>query len=96
MGVFNVIAYCVCTALRLLVGFMGTAIFIRALLSWFLIDEDSFLPRLLFALTEPVILPVRLLLSRFGMGEDSPVDFSPMITMILLMLIEVFLPVITL
>ena len=92
----TVVLYCICTALRLLVGLMETLIFIRALLSWFPIDEDSFLPRLLFALTEPVILPVRLLLSRFGMGEDSPMDFSPMITMILLMLIGMFLPVITL
>ena len=92
----TVVLYCICTALRLLVGVLETAIFIRALLSWFPISEASFLSRLLFAVTEPVILPVRLLLSRFGMGEDSPMDFSPMITMILLMIIGLFLPVITL
>ncbi len=92
----TVVLYCICTALRLLVNLLETAIFLRAILSWFPIDEDGFLPRLLYCLTEPVIIPVRMLLSRFGIGEDSPLDFSPMIAMLLLMVISMFLPVITL
>ena len=97
MEIVGLIAYCVCTTIRLLVSFMETALVVRAVLSWLPMDQDALVPRLLFALTEPVIMPVRMLLSRFGIGgEDSPIDFSPMITMILLMIIGVFLPVITL
>ena len=96
MEILEIVLFCLCTVIRLLVNVLETAILLRAILSWFPIDEDGFLPRLLFCLTEPVIIPVRVLLSYFGVGEDSPIDFSPMIAMILLMLIGMFLPVITL
>ena len=97
MEVLELILYCLCTTLRLAVGAAETLIFLRAILSWLPIDGDSLIPRLLYLLTEPVILPVRAILSRFGMdGEDSPVDFAPLLTMILLTVIGLFLPVITL
>ncbi|MBQ8174234.1 MAG: YggT family protein [Clostridia bacterium] len=97
MGVLNVILYCLCNTLRLAVGLAETLIVLRALLSWFPIDEESLIPRLLYALTEPIIMPVRAILSRFGMdGDSSLIDFSPLITMLLLMFIGMFLPEITL
>ena len=93
MEVIEIILYCICTTIRLFVGFMETAVLLRVVVSLFPIEEDAFLPRMLFCLTEPVIMPVRALLSRFGLGgEDAPVDFSPLITMLLLMIIGLFLP----
>ena len=96
MEILEIVLYCICTAIRFLVNLMQTAILLRSVLSWFPIDENGFLPRLLFCLTEPVIIPVRALLSCFGVGEDSPIDFSPMVAMLLLIVISMFLPVITL
>ncbi len=37
----------------------------RAVLSWLPVDEDSDISNFLFAMTEPVIYPVRMLLDRF-------------------------------
>ena len=97
MEALNLILYCLCTTLRLAVRVEETLIFLRAILSWLPIDGDGLIPRLIYALTEPVIIPVRAVLSYFGLdAEESPVDFAPLITMLLLMMIGLFLPKITL
>ena len=65
--------------------------FVRAILSWVMPDEDSALLRFLYAVTEPVIFPVRALLDRFPGLRGFPFDLSFMITFILLSLIETML-----
>ena len=96
MEIIEIILFCLFGAIRILVRILETAMFLRVLLSIFGMDEEGLLARILFCLTEPILVPVRMLLSRFGLGEDLPVDFSPMITMMLLMILSLFLPVITL
>ncbi len=96
MEILTVVLYVICTTIRLIVGFLQTAMFVRAILSWFMPDEEHFMARLLYAVTEPAVMPVRALLARFGVGEDSPVDISFFVTMLALLVIELFLPVVTL
>ena len=55
------------------------AVFVRSLLTWFPIRQDSDFVRLLDRITEPLIQPVRRILPRMGMF-----DFSSMIVIILL------------
>lgn len=55
------------------------AIVIRSLLSWFPIDRNNELVRLLDLVTEPLIDPVRRIMPRTGM-----IDFSAMIVIIVL------------
>jgi|RhiMethySRZTD1v2_1073278.scaffolds.fasta_scaffold1154794_3 YggT family protein len=55
------------------------AIVVRSLLSYFPIDRNGQLVRLLDTVTEPLIQPVRRLMPRTGMF-----DFSPMIVIIVL------------
>jgi len=55
------------------------AILIRSLLSWFPIRRDHELVRLLDAITEPLLEPVRRMLPRTGM-----IDLSAMVVMIVL------------
>ena len=52
--------------------------------------------RLVGAMTEPVIIPVRALLSLFGIGEDSPMDIGFYVTSLLLVALRIFLPQVTL
>lgn len=92
MEILTTVLYVICTAVQLLVYFLQTAMFLRALLSWFVMDEENFFLRLLWAVTEPAIMPVRALLARFGVGEDSPVDIGFFVTMLALMVVGAILP----
>tara|TARA_B110000438_G_C15657852_1_gene582504 strand:+ start:162 stop:356 length:195 start_codon:yes stop_codon:yes gene_type:complete len=51
----------------------------RAIVSWFPIDQNNSLIRSLDSLTEPIIEPIRKILPTFGM-----LDLSPLVAIILL------------
>ena len=78
----------------LLIGFLQLAMLVRAILSLVGLDEESGIGAFLAAVTEPVILPARLIFSRIGALDGLPIDFSFIATYILLSLIAGALPVI--
>lgn len=59
-----------------------TAIVLRTILNWF-IDPYSRIMQILYAVTEPFVAPVRALIMRF-FGEMPMIDFSPLISMVLI------------
>ena len=89
--------YIICRFVSIFLDVALWAMFFRAILSFFGANEQNGgLAFLLAVLTEPIIAPVRALLSMFGIGEDSPVDVGFFATSLLLMMISTFLPTITL
>ena len=64
----------------------------RAVFSWLPVDEDSDISNFLFAMTEPVIYPVRMLLDRFEGLDEFPIDLSFIISFMLLSLVQILLP----
>lgn len=60
-------------------------IIIKALMSWFPGAMDSKIYQIISELTDPIEAPVRKAMSKFTGG---PVDFSPMISIIILMVIS--------
>ena len=64
----------------------------RAVLSWLPVDEDSDISNFLFAMTEPVIYPVRMLLDRFEGLDEFPIDLSFITSFMLLSLVQMLLP----
>lgn len=72
-------------------GAMTWLLLARALLGLFA-DEES--PAYVFCcvVTEPVVAPVRGLLSHISAIEDSPIDFSFMATCMLIILVQSALP----
>ena len=72
------------------VGILGEiitwAILIRALISWLPISQGNFILRILDAVTEPVISPVRALMNKI-IKRPVMIDFSPVIAMILVEII---------
>ncbi|MBO5788772.1 MAG: YggT family protein [Clostridia bacterium] len=66
---------------------------IRAIMSFLGKNEEE--NRFMFFLalvTEPIIAPVRALLSVFGIGENSPMDIGFFVTAILLSALSYVLP----
>ena len=61
----------------------------RALLSWLPISRDGALMRFLYALTEPILSPLRKLLAKSPLGgQGVPFDFSLMLGFIVLYLAQ--------
>lgn len=82
--IFLTTVKCIVTALMLF-------LMARGLLSLFPIDEDSPIITFLLVVTEPVILPVRIVLDRFGWGEGSPIDIAFIVTFLMLAILDMFL-----
>jgi YggT family protein len=70
--------------IQLLSFIFAAAIIIRTLLSLFQVSPYHPVQRWLYQLTEPLLQPIRNLIPNSGMG----LDFSPMILLILLQILE--------
>ena len=77
MGV-EVVAYYV----GLLIQFLGYAILVRSLLSWFPIDPNGPVVQAIVAITEPILEPLRRVIPPIGM-----IDITPMIAMLALLFV---------
>ena len=66
----------------------------RVILQFFLDPGESQLYALLFFISEPVIMPFRLIMAKFNIGQDSPLDLPFMAASVGLFFIQMFLPVI--
>jgi YggT family protein len=75
-----------CLFVTLLVRVLTFAIIARALLSWFVRDPANPVVGVLQDITEPVVGPVRRLMPDTGM-----IDFSPLVALIVLQILEVVL-----
>lgn len=64
---------------------------LRALLSWFPAAESF--SELLSRVTEPIILPMRLLFDLLGIGTNIPFDLPFLCTFFLLSMLSMFLPI---
>ena len=69
---------------------IGYAMLIRALLSIFG-SEESKLLMVCYAISEPVVAPVRVLMDRIPGIRDIGIDFSFMGTYLILMIVRIFL-----
>lgn len=69
--------------LSLLLQFYSLIIIIRVVITWLPIDQYSPAVRFLYEITEPVLAPIRSLLPQ-GMG----LDFSPLIVLVLITVIQ--------
>lgn len=58
--------------------------FARAIFSFFPMSDDNPIEDILYAITEPFIIPVRALLDRFESVRNLPIDISFFITYIIL------------
>ena len=66
------------------------AMLVRAIMSWFPGDSNKF-EIFLYAITEPLILPVRKLFERLNWFQELPIDVSFFVTYLLLSIVLVLL-----
>ena len=63
------------------------AILARCILSWFPINQSNVFVRILVAITEPIMGPIRRLISKSPLGRGMMVDFSPVLALLLIMFV---------
>ena len=66
-----------------LVNAILIAIFVRAILSWFPVNRDNPIVAIVFRITDPILSPVRRVMPGRGF-----IDFSPMVTIIVIVVIR--------
>ena len=66
-----------------LLTLLWVAIFVRAIVSWFPIDQGGPIVRALDAITEPVLEPLRRVVPRVGLF-----DITPMVAILLIIVIQ--------
>ncbi len=66
------------------------AIFIRCFLSFFPVSRDNAFVNIIILVTEPILGPLRVIYQRSPLGGGT-VDFSPIIALILMNIVELFL-----
>jgi YggT family protein len=62
------------------------AILARVILGWIMPEDDSAVTVILWFITEPFLLPCRMLLDRFNVGGGM-FDFSPVLASVLISLV---------
>ena len=67
---------------------------VRMILSFFPAFAESRVAVFVTLVTEPFIIPVRTLMYRFGIGQDSPIDWAFSLTYILIYIVQLFLPLV--
>ena len=68
----------------------------RAIMSWFNPDEENKLARFLYFVTEPIVSPVRRMITRLGLFSGLPIDISFLVAFLLIWIIQMAMPPVTL
>lgn len=63
------------------------AMFIRAIMSWFPNLAANAVGDFVYAVTEPFIIPMRNILSRFEWVQNSPLDIAYFVTFLIIAII---------
>ena len=88
------IFYILAKTVQLYLSVASYAMLARVVIQFFVSVEESKLYVLLCYISEPVILPFRIVMAKLNIGQNSPVDWSFFVTSILVVLLMNLLPII--
>ncbi len=90
MGILIVFAKCI----SLLLSAVSFCMLARMILSFFPSMQESRAALFVTLVTEPFIIPVRALLYKLNVAQDSPIDWAFSLTYILIYIVQLFLPIV--
>ena len=83
--------YFLSAIVHILLSVLELCMFARMILSFFPPEEESKIEIFLYAVTEPLIIPVRAVLNRFEAIASLPLDISFFVTALLLSFLQILL-----
>ncbi len=81
----------VCNTAIALISVLELAMMVRAILSWFDPTGEGSVSAFLYAVTEPIIFPIRRLCEKMHWFEGLPLDIPFLLTYLVLIVLQVFL-----
>ena len=88
----NLFFYLLVSTVKIVLGIEYILFMGRAIYSWIFMSEDSVIGDFLYMTTEPFVVPVRKLLSRFEGLQDFPMDIAFWIASIMIIFFPLLLP----
>ena len=89
-GILLIFSKCI----SLLLSAVSICMLVRMIMSFFPSLEGSRVGAFVAIVTEPFIIPVRAVLYRLNIGQDSPIDWAFSLTYILIYIVRLSLPVV--
>lgn len=75
------------------ISVLSVLMFLRVILQFFA-SEDSKFVIFCYAVTEPFIIPIRAIMERLNIGQNSPIDIPFFVAYIIITVLQMLLPVI--
>ncbi len=88
------VLYIFAKTVQIIISLVSFSMMIRMLLPIFTDVEENRFYLLSCYISEPFILPVRYVMVKFNIGQDSPIDWAFFTTYLLLGMLEIMLPII--
>ena len=86
------IVYVIIRLVYYLIVVLQIAMFARAIMSWIMAEEDNAFTRFIGTITDPIIIPIRMVLEKFEFVRNMPIDISFFVAFLLLVIIQNMLP----
>ena len=88
------VLFIIAKSVQLLLALVSLAMMIRAIMPFFFDVEDNKIFIIACFVSEPLIAPVRLIMTKLNIGQNSPIDWAFFVTYIIICILESILPVI--
>ena len=90
----EIIFYILAKAVDIYLDIAAVALLLRVILPIFTDAENSPIYAVAAVISEPVIIPFRVISDKLGIWQDTPLDIPLLVSTFFLMLTSLFLPVI--
>jgi len=75
-------------AIDIVLAVIEYAILARVIISWLPIPKENRIIRLLYQITDPILVPIRRIIEKSAFSKNMMFDFSPVIAFILIGIIR--------
>lgn len=86
--------YIIAKSVEILLSLISLAMLLRVVLQFFVDVEENRIYALCVYVSEPFILPFRVIMAKFNIGQNTPIDLPFFVAYISLSAISLFLPII--
>ena len=85
--------YIVAKVVSVGISALSLAMFLRVILQFFVADDNKFII-FCYAVTEPFIIPIRVIMEKLNVGQNSPIDIPFFIAYIFITILQMLLPIV--
>ena len=86
------ILYVFINFIRYMIVALQMLMFARAIMSWIMMEEENTFTRFINVITDPIIMPVRMVLEKFEFIRNMPMDISFFVAFLILVIVQNLLP----